>query len=148
MAAYAERGIFRAYGDRPSEDGRYCFSFRWHTDVPLNVVYDPARRELSFCEILPAVGGDAEMYRDLKQFVRARFSRAVPEHRRIDVRKTTATLKQRGGAVSLIVVLKDAHLEYGVRKAVNLVHELFACCLRQPLYFQYMVEHFDMNPDV
>ena len=147
LAGYAERGIFRAYGDRQADGGRSHYSFRWHTDVPLNVTYDPAKRALTFRNLLPAVGSRSGMYRDLKQFLEVRTSRAVPEHRRIDSRKVSATVTNRAGAVSLVVSLKDAHLEYGVRKAVNLVHELFVHFLRQPVYFDYMVEHFDVNPD-
>lgn len=148
LAGYAERGIFRAYGDREADGGRSQFSFKWHTEVPLHVTYDPAHRELAFRDLLPAVGSRSVMSRELKEFVNARTARTLPEHRRIDPRKVTATLKHRAGAASLVVSLKDAHLEYGVRKAVNLVHEVFVHFLRHPMYFDYMVEHFDLNPDV
>jgi hypothetical protein len=66
----------------------------------------------------------------------------------MDARRATAKLKQDGGAVSVVFKFNDAHLEYGVRKAVNLIHELFVDFLRQPIYFHYMVEHFDLNPDM
>jgi hypothetical protein len=147
LAGYAERGVFRAYGDRQDDGGRSHFSFRWHTDVPLDVTYAPARRELTFRNLLPAVGSRSAMYRDLKQFLDVRTSGDLPEHRRIDPQKVRTTVTNRAGAVSLIVSLEDAYLEYGVRKAVNLVHELFVHFLRQPMYFHYMVEHFELNPD-
>jgi hypothetical protein len=148
LAAYAERGIFRAFGDRPSRNGRFQYSFRWHTEIPLNVTYDPLRRELVFCDILPAVGSRSAMSRDLHAFVEGSSSPALPAHRRIDRRRMRAALAHRGRSVSLVVVLEHAHLEYGVRRAVNLVHELFVQFLRQPMYFQYMVDHFGADPDM
>jgi hypothetical protein len=69
-------------------------------------------------------------------------------HRRIDSRKARVTVTNRRGTVSLAISLKPAHLEYGVRRAVNLVHELFVEFLRDPLYFSYMVEHFQLDPDL
>jgi hypothetical protein len=44
--------------------------------------------------------------------------------------------------------LRDEHLEYGVRKAVNVIHELFVEFLRHPMYHGYMVKHFGLDPDV
>ena len=148
LAAYAQRGIFRAYGEGPSPGGRRVFSFRWHTDVPFHVVYDAPRHQLIFCDLLPGIDGRSHMYRHLKEFLHSRTSAAMPAHRRIDPRRATVTLKHRAHTVSVVVSLKASHLEYGVRKAVNLIHELFVVFLRDPLYFPYMVEHFDLDPEM
>ena len=88
------------------------------------------------------------MYRELKAFVETRTSPARAEHRRIDPRKVRVAVTNHNGMVSLVVSLKDAHLEYGVRRAVNLIHEVFVEFLRNPLYFTYMVEHFQLDPDM
>lgn len=148
LASYATRGIFRAYGDQPSEDGQSRFSFRWHADATFHLAYDPARRELIFRDLLPDIPSRARMYRELRAFVDASASPTLPEHRRIDPRKTRVAVTSRNGMVSLVVSLKNSHLEYGVRRAVNLIHELFVVFLRNPLYFSYMVEHFQLDPDV
>lgn len=148
LASYATRGIFRAYGDQPSEDGQSRFSFRWHADATFHLVYDPARRELIFRDLLRDIPSRARMYRELRAFVDAGASPTLPEHRRIDSRKMRVAVTNRNRMVSLVVSLKDSHLEYGVRKAVNLIHELFVVFLRDPLYFPYMVEHFQVDPDV
>ena len=63
-------------------------------------------------------------------------------------RKAMVTVRNRKRMVSLVVTLQNAHVEYGVRKAVNLVHELFVDFLRYPLYFPYLVEHCNLNPDL
>jgi hypothetical protein len=116
--------------------------------VTFHLVYDPTRRELTFRDVLPDVGSRSAMYRELKQFLRSRTPRTVAAHRRIDPRKATVNVRIRKRAVSLVVSLKDAHLEYGVRKAVNLVHELFVDFLRYPTHFSYMVEHFNVDPEM
>jgi len=148
LASYATRGIFRAYGDHSSEGGQSRFSFRWHADATFHVVYHPRRRELVFSDLLPGIPSRTRMYRELKAFVEACTAPALPEHRRIDPRKMGLAVINRNQMVSLVVSLKDSHLEYGVRKAVNLIHELFVGFLRNPLYFSYMVEHFQVDPDV
>ena len=148
LAGYAQRGIFRAYGDRPAPREQIQVSFRWHTEVPINVVYHAGTRELTFRDLLPDVGGHSAMYRHLKQFLRERTSQDLPPHRRIDPRKVAVRLRPRAGKVSLIVSLEESDVEYGVRKAVNLIHELFVSFLRDPLYFSYMVQHFGLNPDM
>lgn len=147
LAAYAERGIFRAYGDVRSSGGRSYFSFRWHTEVPFDLVFNAARRELIFRDLLPGIDARSAMYAELKKFIRARSSRALPAHRRLDPRKAVLKPTQRAGTVSLVISLRDDHLEYGVRKAVNVIHELFVEFLRNPLYYEYMVKHFGLDPD-
>jgi hypothetical protein len=148
LASYAKRGVFRAYGDQPSANGQSRFSFRWHADATFQIVHDIRREELIFRDVLPAVPGRSRMYRELKAFVAGRTSPALPEHRRIDPRKARVIVTNRRGTVSLAISLKNAHLEYGVRRAVNLIHELFVEFLRDPLYFSYMVEHFQLDPDL
>ena len=113
----------------------------------MNVLYDPAHQKLTFSELLPGIERHSDMHRELKQFLHTRSSRAVPAHRRIDPRKANVTLGYDAGKISLIVSLNPSHLEYGVRKAVNLIHELFVTFLRRPMYFDYMVEHFHLDPD-
>ncbi len=148
LESYAKRGIFRAYGGQPSEGEQSRFSFRWHMDATFHVVYGPSRRELLFSDVLPKIASRSRMYRALRVYVEAHTSPTLPEHRRIDPRKARVTVTNRDGMISFIVALKDAHLEYGVRKAVNLIHELFVDFLRNPLYFDYLVEHFQLDPDM
>ncbi len=148
LESYAKRGIFRAYGEQPCEGGQSQFSFRWHMDATFHVAYSPSRLELLFSDVLPKIPSRSSMYRALRAFVEAHTSPTLPEHRRTDPRKVGVTVTNRHGMVSLVVALKDAHLEYGVRKAVNLIHELFVEFLRNPAYFDYMVEHFQVDPDM
>ena len=81
------------------------------------------------------------------RLILAQFCQYRLEHRRIDPRKAALRLRQRSGTVSLVVSLTESNLEYGVRKAVNLIHEVFVSFLRDPLYFSYMVQYFGLDPD-
>jgi hypothetical protein len=148
LASYAKRGVFRSYGNQPPDGPRSRFSFRWHADATFHLLYDPSRRTLTFADVLPEIESRSSMYRELKAFVEARTSSTLPDHRRIDPRKVGVAVANRRRMVSLVVSLEDAHLEYGVRKAVNLVHEVFVEFLRNPLYFAYMVERFQLDPDM
>ena len=148
LVGYAQRGMFQAFGEQAGRNGHHAFSFRWHLDTTLHLDYDPARLTLTVRDLLPHVGTRSAMDRELRRFVRERMSPDRREHRRIDPQKATVTVRNRKGMVSLVVAFQDAHVEYGVRKVVNLVHELFVDFLRYPLYFPYLVEHFNLDPDL
>jgi len=147
LETYAKRGIFRAYGVQPGSRGRQHISFRWHADAVFRIDYDPARQALTFRDLLPYVEPRSSMDRELRAFVRGASSTTLPEHRRLDARKAGVSVARREGTLSLQVQLKRAHVEYGVRKAVVLVHEIFVSFLRAPQFFPYMVEHFGVSPD-
>ena len=44
--------------------------------------------------------------------------------------------------------VRHADYEYGMRRAVNLVQDAFMDFLNSALYFDYMVESFNVNPDL
>ena len=66
------------------------------------------------------------------------------EHRRIDPHRAEVKCSNRLGNVSVTVVIKGNEYEYGVRKAVNLVSDLFMDLLPESTYYDYMAENFDM----
>ena len=87
------------------------------------------------------------MYRQLKEFVASRQSENLPEHRRIIKQKARVRCTNRGGNVSLALVVEDGDYEYGARKLIHLVHEIFLGFLIDGPYSEYMVEAFDLNAD-
>jgi hypothetical protein len=52
------------------------------------------------------------------------------------------------GAISLVCTFKGDHVAYGVRKAVNIVHEIFTIFLSDGRYAQYQVDHLRLNPEM
>jgi len=85
------------------------------------------------------------MYRKLQDFLASRSSKKVPAHRRIDPKKAEVRCTNRRGNVSLTLRVLTGDYEYGARKLIHLVHEIFLEFLGE--YFEYQVEAFDLDPD-
>lgn len=146
LEVYAQRGVFRGFS--PAEDarqGQAVFRLLWHRDRVFEFVFDPRRNAMRFPLALPNV--PAEMYRELKEFIKARHAAELPDHRRIDSRKAQVTASNRGGNVALSLRVLDGDDEYGARKLIHLVHEIFLTFLLDGRYYEYMVENFDIDPD-
>lgn len=148
LQAYADRGAFRSFSDGAPRAGKTRFRFTWYRDLSFAVAFDESSRTLTFERLLPAVPARSAMLRDLRAFIADRESRAVPEHRRIDRRKVRITAEARRGAASLQCRLAEAHVEYGVRKAVNIVHEIFTDFLSDGRFIAYQVEHLRLDPEL
>ena len=101
---------------------------------------------MRFPLVLPDVPARSRMYLDLKAFIESRQSGALPDHRRIDSRKAQVGSYVRSGNVSLTLTVRNGDYQYGARKLINLVHEIFLVFLADG-YYEYMVEAFDMDPD-
>ena len=57
------------------------------------------------------------------------------------------TCVDRDGNVSLTLRVKGKHYEYGIRKVVHLVQEIFMDFPNSAVYFDDMVEHCNLNSD-
>lgn len=146
LEGYAQRGVFRGFS--PAEEfrqGRAVFRLLWHRDRVFEFVFDTRRNTMRFPLVLPNV--PAEMYRELKEFIKARHAAELPDHRRIDSRKAQVVAYSRGGNVALSLRILDGDDEYGARKLIHLVHEIFLTFLLDGRYYEYMVENFNLDPD-
>ena len=101
---------------------------------------------MRFPLVLPDVPAGSRMYRDLKEFIKSRHSAELPDHRRIDTGKANVGCYVRSGNVSITLTVRSGDYEYGARKLINLVHEIFLVFLADG-YYEYMVEAFDLDPD-
>ena len=146
---YATRGVFRSFSEMPPVQGRSVeFQFLWFRDVKFRVTYRPATGTLTFVNALPAVPARSGMDRHLRSFVKGRSHKSVPEHRRVDLRKVGVSVLNRKGAISIAFTLKPRQIEYGVKKAVHLVHEVLMDFLNESQYVEYNIEHFNLNPEM
>ncbi|HYL37520.1 MAG TPA: hypothetical protein VEV17_16515 [Bryobacteraceae bacterium] len=109
------------------------------------LVVDTRRRRLTFPALLPQF--DVEMTRELSAFVRSRQAKDLPEHRRIDPKKAAVRCSRRAGNLSLALTLQGNDYEYGTRKLIHLVHEIFLAFLSEGRYYEYQVKVFDLDPD-
>lgn len=115
----------------------------WHRNRTFDVTVDTRKGIIRCPLVLPEV--DAALYAKLKAFLKSRQSEDQPDHRRIEPAKAAITSANRAGNVSVTLTIKDTDYEYGVRKFVNLVHEIFLVFLQE--HFDYQVEAFDLDPD-
>ncbi|MBZ5559790.1 MAG: hypothetical protein LAO77_21185 [Acidobacteriia bacterium] len=144
---YAARGSFRSL-TAVSAASKTELRFIWLRDVAFRVVFDPARRTLTFVDMLPAIAPRSEMDRSLRAFVKLHASLAVPEHRRVDPRRVAVKVINRGGAASVTCSFKTRDVSYGVRKAVHLAHDILQDFLNDGRYIHYCVEHFNVSPEM
>ncbi len=144
---YAARGVFRGYSRAEDRRGKAVFRILWHRNRLFEFIVDPAKATLHFPVVLPDVPADSSMYREFREFVESQHSETLPEHRRIDPTKARVRCGNRGGDVSLTLQVVGNDYQYGVRKLIHLVHEIYMAFLMDGPYFEYMVEAFDLDPD-
>jgi hypothetical protein len=145
---YADRGAFRSFSEVGTRGRKTSFQFLWFRDVKFHVTFDDATRVLTFVDVLPGVPARSPMDAALRRFVASRALRSVPEHRRVDLKKVGVRVVNRGGALSVAFTLQPRHVEYGVKKAVHLVHEVLMDFLNDSLYVDYQIAHFNLNPEM
>ena len=146
---YATRGVFRSFSEVARVAGRTAeFHFLWFRDVKFRVIYNAATRALTFVDAFPGIAARSEMDRHLRAFIKERSDKSVPEHRRVDLRKISVSVLNRKGAISIVFTLKPRLVEYGVKKAVHLMHEVLMDFLNESQYVVYNIEHFNLNPEM
>ena len=141
LQAYADRGVFRGLDEVKPRNGKRAFRFVWVGNRPLEFSLDSEKHLLSFTKFLPNVPSKSKLYADLSRFVESRSDHSIPKHRRVDARYAEIFCKNRKGAVSLELRVKNNRYAYGLNKLVNLAHEIFVQL--SDSYADYMTDNFD-----
>jgi hypothetical protein len=118
---------------------------QWHKDRFYDLELDVSKRSLRFPIVLP--NAPKPMYEDFKRFVASRQSEETLEHRRIDPSKVRISCSLRNNNISILFIAKDGDFQYATEKLINLVHEVFLVFLRDGLYYEYMIETFEVDRD-
>jgi hypothetical protein len=140
LERYAERGVFGSFSETDASNGSVDFRFNWLWKLPFHLTFDPARHAITFRKLLPDVEPGSDLDAGVKAFLKDCWSADRPEHRRIDRDRLTVSYTNRRGTASLTFrVLGD--YEYAVRRAMNLVNELFVGFLNLR-YPEYMIKAF------
>ena len=147
LEEYAARGVFQGFsrGEAGGKRGQYRIS--WHRQQLFDVTYNGAKKSLRIACVLPQVPAKSAMYREFKLWLKARTDDALPDHRRCDSQKATLKTYNRSGDIALTLQMLDDDLEYSVRKLVSLVNEIYLDFLSSGLYFDWLIETFDLDPD-
>lgn len=144
---YAARGVFRSFSKGKTRGSKTEFKLLWHRRKTFLLVFDSEKGTLRFRLVLPNVAADSGMYASLKKFLSTRRTSNDRPHRDVDPDKATIRPYNRNGSVSLGVQILDGDFEYGTRKLINLVNEIFLGFLVDGPYYEYMIDNFDLNVD-
>lgn len=125
LQGYAERGVFRGYTERPAWRSRTLFRFSWLARRPYDLEYEPDTGSFVFLNALPNVPARTPLARALKDFVARRSDESLPEHRRVDPERATASAFIRQGDMRLQVVAGNGDHAYAANRVVNLMHEVY-----------------------
>jgi hypothetical protein len=101
------------------------------------------RGRLTFPAMLPQA--TPAIVSELRSMVAARSTRGVPDHKRIDSRRARLACTARKGDFSLSVDIRGRNHEYGVRKALNLVNDMFVALHEG--YPDYLVQQFGISQE-
>ena len=147
LAGYAERRVFLGFSRGPTSGEKATFQIAWHRGRVFTLAVDARAGTLRLPELLIGVPAQSSMHKDLKAFIRSRQSDELPDHRRLDARKTQVRTYNRGGNILLVMKVMDGDSEYAVRKLVHLINEIYLTFLADGKYFDYLVDTFNLDPD-
>jgi hypothetical protein len=145
LKAYADRGVFRGYSERPARLGRVVFRFSWLARDPYDLQYEARTGTFVFLNALPNVAARTPIARALKTFVNGRSAESLPEHRRVDPARATVSAFVRRGELRLKVVALRGHHVYAANRVVNLMHEVYLHL--HSYYPEYLWENYDVSQD-
>jgi hypothetical protein len=146
LEGYATRGVFKGFSRGPVSHGKATFRIVWHRGRIFELIFDLKTGAMRFPMVLPNVPANSTMYRELKEFIKSRHSTDLPEHRRIDRDRAQVRSFNRAKNVSLVLHVNHGECEYGTKKLIHLVHEIFLTFIIDG-YQDYLVENFDLDPD-
>ncbi len=118
LKVYADRGLFRNFGEEKGKDGKIKFAFLLFDDNPVNLEFTEKNHTLVIRNMLKQV--PADMYIDLQDFLKKLYHSNLPPHRRIDRSSADVHFVKRGGNVSLVFKVKRNRYQYGVQQLINL----------------------------
>jgi hypothetical protein len=144
LELYAAKGVFRTFSGALWRFKVAHYRMQWHKDRFYDLVFDPAKHSLRFPVVLPKA--PRPMYEDFKKFVSSRQTEPL-EHRRIDPKRVRISCSSKNGDIALLFISKDRDYEYATQKLINLVHETFLIFLQDGMYYEYMIETFDLDRD-
>jgi hypothetical protein len=87
------------------------------------------------------------MDRMLRAFVASRSAASLPEDRRVDLRKVRVRVFNHCGAESIEFLIDPRHVDYGVKKAVHLLHDVLMDFLRDSRFVEDSIDHVNPNSE-
>jgi hypothetical protein len=147
LDGYLNRGFFCALSKLSESPKLTAYTVVWHRNRRLLLEIDYESRTITVENLLPGLTLESPMGRDLVAFLGEFRSRRMPRHRRIDARIGAVHCIEGEGGVSLSLAMRGTNYEAGVRKIVQIVHELFLDFLLSGPYRQYQIDQLGLDPD-
>jgi hypothetical protein len=146
LQTYARRGVFRSFSQTQAEGMQGEFRFHWLWNLPFCLTFDANRKALSFKNLLPDVPPRSPLNSELKAFIKEQSSRRRPEHRRLDPNRLSVSYSNMQGTVSITFLMMEDDYQYGVKKALSLINEIFVGFLNVN-FPEYTAAHFHNRED-
>ena len=144
LEGYAERGVFKGFGAEETR-GELCCRVIWHFFRQFEFHFNPDRDLIRIPVLLP--NADIALLNDLKSFIESRYADTLPPHRRVDRERLLIKASRRMGIISLTAEILDGDDIYATKQLVYVVQEIFLNFLTSGMYYDYLVENFDLDPD-
>jgi len=145
LQEYANRGVFRGLNVTERAGGRLDCEFVWLLGRPMRASFDPATSKLVFPALFPGLTSSPLVASELRAGVKERSTTTVPAHKRVDRRRAELACSVSKGALSLTIEVRGSNHEYVVRRALNLINDLFL--LLHQTYPDYLEAQFGLSSE-
>ena len=142
LKEYADKGVFDSFSEGKTRGGRTEFRLGWFHFKHYALTFDQRAGTLRLRDFLPHLDAKSQVYAALKEFVGNRSDGKLVAHRRIDPGRAEVKLSLRSRSGTLTMTVKKNQYTYGVRKIINLVHEIFV--MLNADHIEYLYENFDL----
>jgi hypothetical protein len=146
LESYARRGVFRSFSQTRADGTQAEFRFDWLWNLPFHLIFDAKRKALVFKNLLPDVPAGSDLNAQLKAYIKTCCSDDLPEHRRLDLKRVAVRYSNLRSRASITFLVKKNEYDYGVRKALHLVNEIFVGFLNVR-FPEYTARHFHRRED-
>jgi hypothetical protein len=142
---FVGRGVFRAVPEVPARGELAAWQVRWFAGHTMRFAVSGQSAWVD--AVLPPLSSRLKIYRDLRDWLRAQQSDALPAHRRLDPETFRLDVRNRAGLVRIRVQAGAVPAATRVRRLVQLVNALYFDFLNGPGRLEWVVEAFALDPD-
>lgn len=148
LEGYAARGLLHSFSRGVRHGNQTVFTFVWHYDQLFTLRFDGSKAALRIATVLPQLSAKSALYRDFKRFLESRGDAGLPDHRRIDPARARVKSSNRAGNVALTMKILDGDYEYGTRKLIHLLNEIYLQFLHDDgRYLDWLTATFQLELD-
>ena len=142
LQAYADRGVFRAFSEKPPRPGgtpgKYEFRFSWLPGSAFLLIYQTGSQTLTVKNVLPDVDKNSGVDRAFRAFLQQRHSEDLPMHRRVDQQQLKLSCLNQDRALSIrLKIQPEGAGAYAVNRALNVINDIFHEFIRLPKLEHY-----------